>query len=147
MPERGMELKEIQMVKIGTRIIQDSSGAETAEAAKIRFAGQNSKLGSLIINVEEAFKKALMWLGEFMGGEGEITLEINKEFYDATIDPQMLAQTMVLEERGVISKSDVRYLLRRGNLLESNRTDEEIEADVDVVEPVIPVAITEENPE
>jgi hypothetical protein len=59
----------------------------------------------------------------------------------------MLAQTMVLEERGVISKSDVRYLLRRGNLLESNRTDEEIEADVDVVEPVIPVAITEENPE
>ena len=136
MPERGMELKEIQMVKIGTRIIQDSAGAETAEAAKIRFAGQNSKLGSLIINVEEGFKKALMWLGEFMGGEGEITLEINKEFYDATIDPQMLAQTMMLEEKGVISKSDVRYLLRRGNLLESDRTDEEIEADIDVLEPV-----------
>lgn len=140
MPERGMELKETQMVKIGTRIIQDTGGAETAEAAKIRFAGQNSKLGSLIINVEEAFKKTLLWLGEFMGGEGDITLEINKEFYDATIDPQMLAQTMVLQERGVISKSDVRYLLRRGNLLDSTRTDEEIEADVDVVEIVKPSA-------
>jgi len=149
MPERGMELKESQMVKIGTRIIEDSSGAETAEAAKIRFAGQNSKLGSLIINIEEGFRKSLMWLGEFMGGEGEVTLEINKEFYDATIDPQMLAQTMMLQDRGVISKSDVRYLLRRGNLLEADRTDEEIEADAEVaeIEPVIPPVQEEETEE
>ena len=149
MPERGMELKESQMVKIGTRIIEDSSGAETAEAAKIRFAGQNSKLGSLIINIEEGFRKSLMWMGEFMGGEGEVTLEINKEFYDATIDPQMLAQTMMLQDRGVISKSDVRYLLRRGNLLEADRTDEEIEADAEVaeIEPVIPPVQEEETEE
>jgi len=147
MPERGMELKEVQMVKIGTRMIQESSGAETAEAAKIRFAGQNSKLGSLIVNVEEAFRKSLTWLGEFMGGEGDIVLNINKEFYDATIDPQMIAQTMMLQDRGVIGMSDVRYLLRRGNLLDSERTDEEIEADAEVfeVEPVIPPVIPDEE--
>ena len=147
MPERGMELKEVQMVKIGTRMIQESSGAETAEAAKIRFAGQNSKLGSLIVNVEEAFRKSLTWLGEFMGGEGNIVLNINKEFYDATIDPQMIAQTMMLQDRGVIGMSDVRYLLRRGNLLDSERTDKEIEADSEVfeVEPVIPPVIPEEE--
>ena len=149
MPVRGMELKESQMVKIGTRIIEDSSGAETAEAAKIRFAGQNSKLGSLIINIEEGFRKSLMWMGEFMGGEGEVTLEINKEFYDATIDPQMLSQTMILLDRGLVGKSDVRYLLRRGNLLEADRTDEEIEADAEVaeVEPVIPPIQEEETEE
>lgn len=141
MPERGMELKEDQMVKIGTRIIQDSTGSETAEAAKIRFAGQNSKLGSLIVNVEQGFKKALSWLGEFMGGEGDITLDINKEFYDATIDPQMLAQAMVLQDRGIIGKTDIRDLLRKGNILDAERTDQEIDSDAQVVEiePVIPV--------
>ena len=140
MPERGMELKEAQMVKIGTRIIQDSAGSETAEAAKIRFAGQNSKLGSLIVNVEAGFTKALMWVGEFMGGEGEVTLAINKEFYDSTIDPQMLAQAMVLQDRGVIGKTDLRYLLRRSNLLDDERTDQEIDNDAEVVElePVTP---------
>ena len=137
MPERGMELKEAQMVKIGTRIIQDSSGAETAEAAKIRFTGQNSKLGSLIVNVEAAFVKALIWASEFMGGDENVTLNINKEFYDATIDPQMLAQTLVLQDRGLIGKADIRYLLRRGNLLDSERTDEIIDAEIeDIVEPV-----------
>jgi Hypothetical protein len=147
MPERGMELKEQQMVKIGTRIIQDSTGAETAEAAKIRFAGQNSKLGSLIVNVEAGFTKALEWLGEFMGGEGDITLEINKEFYDSTIDPQMLAQAMVLQDRGVIGKTDLRYLLRRSNLLDDERTDQEIDNDAEVVEvePVIPAVVPEEQ--
>jgi hypothetical protein len=147
MPERGMELKEQQMVKIGTRIIQDSTGAETAEAAKIRFAGQNSKLGSLIVNVEAGFTKALEWLGEFMGGEGEITLDINKEFYDSTIDPQMLAQAMVLQDRGVIGKTDLRYLLRRSNLLDDERTDQEIDNDAEVVEvePVIPPVTPEEQ--
>ena len=48
-----------------------------------------------------------------MGGEGDITLDINKEFYDATIDPQMLAQAMVLQDRGVIGKTDIRDLLRK----------------------------------
>jgi hypothetical protein len=149
MPERGMELKEDQMVKIGTRIIQDSTGSETAEAAKIRFAGQNSKLGSLIVNVEAGFVKALKWLAEFMGGEGEVTLNINKEFYDATIDPQMLAQAMVLQDRGVIGKTDLRYLLRRSNLLDDERTDEEIDNDAEVVEvePVVIQEIPEETPE
>lgn len=75
-----------------------------------------------------------------MGGEGEVTLAINKEFYDSTIDPQMLAQAMVLQDRGVIGKTDLRYLLRRSNLLDDERTDQEIDNDAEVVElePVTP---------
>jgi hypothetical protein len=84
-----------------------------------------------------------------MGGEGEVTLNINKEFYDATIDPQMLAQAMVLQDRGVIGKTDLRYLLRRSNLLDDERTDEEIDNDAEVVEvePVVIQEIPEETPE
>ena len=79
-----------------------------------------------LIFVFSVLKYRLSWLGEFMGGEGDITLDINKEFYDATIDPQMLAQAMVLQDRGVIGKADIRYLLRKGNILDAERTDQEI---------------------
>jgi hypothetical protein len=43
----------------------------------------------------------------------------------------------VLQDRGLIGKADIRYLLRRGNLLDSERTDEIIDAEIeDIVEPV-----------
>jgi len=131
MPLKGMEIKEQQMVKIGTRIIQDVSGTETAEAAKIRFAGQNSKLGSIIINVEAAFYKCFEWAMEFMGGTQEPEFYINKEFYDATIDPQLLMAQIQLMDRGVIGKQDLRHLMRRANLIDSERTDEDLDGDVE----------------
>ena len=127
----------MQMVKIGTRIIQDGGGRETAEAAKIRFAGHNSKLGAIIINVQESFEKCLKWAMLFMGGTVDPEIEINKEFYDSTVDPNLLMANIQLMDRGVIAKSDIRHLMRRASLLEHDRTDEvlddEIESD-DVLE-------------
>ena len=127
MPLKGMEMKEVQMVKIGTRIIQDQTGTETAEAAKIRFSGQNSKLGSIITNVETAFNKCFMWAMEFMGGTAEPSIYVNREFYDASVDPQLLMAQIQLMDRGVIAQSDIRHLMRRANLIDSERTDEMID--------------------
>ena len=127
MPLKGMEMKELQMVKIGTRIIQDQSGTETAEAAKIRFSGQNSKLGSIITNVESAFNKCFLWAMEFMGGTSEPSIYVNREFYDASVDPQLLMAQIQLMDRGVIAQSDIRHLMRRANLIDATRTDEMID--------------------
>ena len=131
MPLKGMEIKEDQMVKIGTRIIQDQSGIETAEAAKIRFAGQNSKLGSIILNVENSFIKCFEWAMEFMGGTQAPSIKINKEFYESTIDPQVLMANIQLMDRGVIAKSDLRELMRKSNLLEPERTDDVLDGEIE----------------
>jgi len=90
MPKEGMSMKEDQMVKIGARIIADSSGIETAEAAKIRFSGQNSKLSSALGNLEDALIQSFGWAGEFMGADGDIDLRLNRQFYDATIAPEKI---------------------------------------------------------
>ena len=131
MPLKGMEIKEMQMVKIGARIIQDQGGTETAEAAKIRFSGQNSKLGSIIVNIEEGFYKCFYWAMDFMGGTVEPIIEVNKEFYDATIDPQLLMAQIQLMDRGVIAKDDVRDLMRKANLIDSERTNQVLDGDVE----------------
>ena len=132
MPLEGMREKEKQMIAIGARLIADTKGNETAEAAKIRFSGQNSKLGSLLKNVENGFIKCLEWAIDFMGGDYNITLEINKEFYDATLDPQTIMAAIQLQDRGVIAVSDTRDLLRRGGIIRHDRTDEEISGEAEI---------------
>jgi len=137
MPQVGMELKEQQMVKIGAKVITDSGGVETAEAAKIRFAGQNSKLGLIVSNVQQGFESLFKWAVEFMGGTGESRLEINKQFYDATVNPQLLVAQMQLMDRGVIAKSDLRSTMRKQSLIGTDRTDDDIDEEVGSIDPMV----------
>ncbi len=134
MPEKGMEMKEQQMMKIGANIIQDVGGNETVDAVKIRFTGQNSKLGSIIQNVEAAFGQCYTWAQEFMGGAGESIITINKEFYDATIEPQLLMAQIQLLDRGLIAPNDLRDNLRAGNLIKPDRTNEDIENEAETAQ-------------
>jgi len=136
-PREGMIDKEKQMIMIGTRIIQDQGGTETAEGAKIRFAGQNSKLGSLITNVENAFLKCYEWAQLFMGGSGEILIDVNKEFYDSTLDPQMVIAQIQLLDRSVIAVKDLRDNLRKSNFIDAKRTDEMLDSEAETASPII----------
>jgi hypothetical protein len=134
MPSEGMKEKELQMVKIGARIIQDSSGVETAEAAKIRYAGQNSKLGTIISNVQDAFIRALELAQMFMGGEGDVKYALNMDFYDATLDPQQIVAMMQLVDRGEITKGDMRDRLRKAGWIDPDRTDDELDEEGEIME-------------
>jgi len=134
MPLKGMGEKEQQMIKIGAKIITDTTGQETAEGAKIRFAGSTSQLGILVGNVEAAMIKSIKWCGEFMGESGDPELEINRQFYDATLDPQMVIAQIQLLDRGVIATNDVRDGLRRGGMISDQRTNEDIDTEAETAE-------------
>jgi len=134
MPEKGMELKEQQMIKIGARIIQDSAGQETAEAAKIRFAGQNSKLGVIVGNTEAALLQCFEWCMWFMGGDGENLIEINKDFYERSAEPQMVMASIQLLDRGVIAKSDLQDDLRSKGVIKQERTNEDIDDEAEQIQ-------------
>ena len=137
MPSAGMDRKEEQLVKIGAKIISDRGGVETAEASKIKFAGQNSKLGLIIINTELAFQKCFTWMMGFQGSDGDNIFNINKQFYEATVNPQLLVAQMQLLDRKVIAKSDVRSALRKGGLINHDRTDEQIDGETELTNPII----------
>ncbi len=133
MPSKGMDMKEAQILKIGARLIQDTGGNETVDAAKMRFSGQNSKLGSIIQNVEAAYIQCLEWVAEFMGGSNDFVLNINKEFYDASIDPQMIIAQIQLIDRGIIANNDIRDYLRNGNIIDSERTNDDIDGEAETI--------------
>lgn len=133
MPERGMKEKEIQMVKIGARIIEDSRGNETAEAARMRYAGQTSKLAIVVNNVEEALELCLEWAAMYMGAIGESEIDINREYYDKRVDPQVIMAEIALYDRGLIADKDIRANLRASGRLAEDRTDEDIDLDAEII--------------
>lgn len=136
MPLEGMREKEAQMIMIGARLIQDSSGIETAEAAKIRFAGQNSKLGLIVQNVQSALLKCLAWAGQFMGTDQDAVLVINTDFYDKSVDAQTIVALIQAQDRGTIAQTDLRRVMRRGDLIAEDRTDEDIDKEASILSPI-----------
>lgn len=137
MPLKGMQEKEAQMIKLGARIISDSTGDETAEAARIRFAGQTSQLAVLVGNVQAAVMKCLGWAQEFMGGTGEIVLVINMEFFESKADPNMLIAQIQLLDRGVFAKKDIRTNLRKAGMVDSDRTDDMLDNEAEDINPIV----------
>lgn len=129
-----MEHKEQQMVAIGARLIEPNGQAETAEAARIKHAGDNSVLTNVVQNASEAIRMAIEWCGWFMNVTGEVVFNINEDFYDKETSPQLIMAKIQLLDRGIIAKSDIRRGLRQSGQLE--RTDDEIDEEVGEVDPL-----------
>lgn len=122
----AMKQKALDMIAIGARIITDRGQNETAEAARIRFSSENSVLGDVVGNLSEAIFTCIEYCGEFMGANGEIEFEINSEFYDRSLDPQMITAMAMLIDRQVISEEDVFERIKEAGLIDEDRLYEDV---------------------
>ena len=135
--DEAMKRKEEQMIMIGARIITPNSGVETAEAARIRHGSENSVLSNIVHNVSTGLTDAIDFASEFMGGgEEENIYELNDMFFDDTIDPQMIMASIQLMDRGVLAKADIRAQLRTVGMIDPDRTDEEIDGEAELLDPI-----------
>ncbi len=104
-----MKRKEDQAAAIGARLITPGGGRETAEAARIRYGAQNSALFVLTKNVSIAIEELLETVSEFMcEAPAESVFELNSQFYEDAADPLVLAQKILLLDRGIISATEIR---------------------------------------
>ncbi|EMH4161647.1 DUF4055 domain-containing protein [Pluralibacter gergoviae] len=135
-----MQDKENQMLMIGARIVQQSGQNETAEAARIRYSSDNSVLGTVAGNVSEAIVLSLLDAWRFMSsGEPNrknVVFWLNQEFFDESIDSQMILAQVQLWQQGFIAKKDLRINLRQAGIIEADRSDKDIEADRENEPPV-----------
>ena len=128
----AMERKEEQMLAIGAKIVQSASTEKTAEEAKINAGAESASLNTISDNIANAFIKSLQHAADFEGAnKEEIVFLPNKEFFPETIDPQIIAQMIMLGVDGTIAKKDIRAKLRKTELLAADRSDEDIQADLD----------------
>jgi len=134
----AMRAKEGAMIAIGARIITDRAGNETAEGARIRFASENSVLGDLVGNLSEGIEICLQWVGEFMGVAPEdIEFDINSEFYDKSVDPQLIMSMVTLMDRDIIGEQDIFDRLQSAGVVDPERTLEAVREERGTANPLI----------
>lgn len=128
-----------QAAAIGAKLIEGAQGTrETAEGARIRYGSQNSALYILSKNVQWAIEQCLRIQCEFMDANPDsIKFVLNDEFFEPTADPNLIAQQIMLLDRGVIGQEDVRDYGRRTGWIDPLKSDEEIDKDVEQNNPLM----------
>jgi hypothetical protein len=143
-----MQDKLEQAAAIGARLIAPAGGRETAEAARIRFGSQNSALYTITSNINWAFLELLGWVCDFMGGNrSSVKYKLNDQFYDETADPNLIAQQILMVEKGILPKQDVYAYGRKTGFIDTMRTDEQLEAESEAVTVTEPSITSITNPE
>lgn len=144
--EQAMNSKMKQAAFIGARLISEPGGRETAEAARLRYSSQNSALHVVVKNVDLAIMKALEYCTWYMGGKPEeISFKLNRIFYDESADPNLIAQAIMLYDRGLISREEIRDDLKQKNLIEVDKTIEELDEELANTDPfanIVPLDAT-----
>lgn len=128
----AMQRKEEQAIMMGARLIVPQADRETAEAARMRHSGETSILATIASNVEDALVNCCKYVIKFMGNpvdEAKVSIKLNDQFFDNTIDPNYLMSQIQLLNSGLIAKADVRNSLRILGVIDESRTDQEIEAE------------------
>jgi hypothetical protein len=133
----AMNSKLNEMVAIGARIVTDRGQNETAEGARIRFASENSVLGDVVNNLSEALFTCILWVGEFMGFDGDTEFYLNTEFYDKSVDPQLIMSMVTLLDREIIGEADIFDRLKSAGLIEPGRTLDMVKSERGLNNPLI----------
>lgn len=130
--KEAMDQKESQMISIGAKIVKDAMQNQTAEEARINASAEHSVLNTIVGNVEDTINKGLKDATIFEGGNPEeVDYSINREYFPEDLTAQDITAMIMLRDNGDIAQSDIRELLRRAGKINPDRTDEDIENDIE----------------
>lgn len=124
--EKAITEKQGQLATMSARMIDQSTrGSESAEAVRMRYLSESATLNQACQMVEKGLNLAYSWLAFFIG-TGAPTITLPKEFLGAKMTPAELTALTEAYLKGTIDKETYIYNLRKGDLLDPNRTDEEV---------------------
>ncbi len=134
----AMDQKEAHMIALGARLIQGGVGARTADQSRGEREASTSVLAICCANVSEAYQAVIRMAGVLVDktiGTDADTFLINQEFVEQAADPATMAQLVSMWQSGVIAKRDIRDWLRSRGAIDPERTDDDIEGDVEAEGP------------
>lgn len=128
--KEAMDQKESQMVALGARLIEKGQAVKTATEAQSENEAQHSVLSLVASNVSEAYTQALQWCGEFMNASGEHEFTLNQDFIEHTLDAPMLDALIRAWQSGRLPSGDLWARFRRDGLIDPEKTDEDIQEEL-----------------
>lgn len=129
---RIMEDNRVEMIAMGAGFLEpQKAGVESAETLRIRFGSQHSVLANWVDNVSEAYRKALIFMAEWLDAEDDnIRFSLNRDFMNRNLSTKELLELVDAWLRGGIGLETYTGLLRRGGAIDKNKTDEEFRAEL-----------------
>lgn len=127
----AMEHKERQAVAIGARLVQSSTVQRTAKEAGMEEASEQSLLLSSAKNVNSAYSRALKSAARFSGDPitDDIGYALNTDFDILRLDSPGRAQLLNEWQRGAVTFTEYRSILRRAGV--ATLSDEEAQDELD----------------
>ncbi|MEB0226266.1 DUF4055 domain-containing protein [Pseudomonas sp. 10S4] len=128
--KEAMADKNQMMIELGARMVVASLAAKTATESRGDQSASTSVLAGCVANVSEAYTRAIMWCGLYMGITDKVAYQVNQEFVELTADPQMITALVGLWQNGGFAKADLRAYLRKLGLIAPERTDQQIDGEL-----------------
>lgn len=123
---------ESRLAKLGSRILmQDKAAAEAAETLKIRASGEEANLADISDSISRIMAISLGDLVKMGYADGAVEFALNKEFSTTSADPQELEALRKAIADNIYSINDYLRRIRKMGLLDDDRSDEEIVADLE----------------
>jgi hypothetical protein len=115
--KNAIENCEERMAILGARIISaEKKGVESAEAARIHRAGENSVLATFANNVSHGLTQVIRLIGQWQGipGSEKASYQLNTDYDISILDPQLLTALSNARKNGDIPRSMLFYMLQQG---------------------------------
>jgi hypothetical protein len=137
--KEAMEHKEAQMVAVGARMIEATKVNKTATGENNDREATTSVLSLCVVNVSEAYQRAIGFCARFLDMKEEDwadAFKIQQDFVQLQANPQLMAELTKSWQSGLLAKNDVRDFFRRLGLIATERSNDDIEKDVEAEEPL-----------
>jgi hypothetical protein len=124
--QTNLERKESQMAVLGARMLEAQKRAqESAEAAGIHRAGENSILADVAQAISLGMTAALQTFSDWAGGNGAVNFELNRDFFPRAMTAQELTGLVGSWQQGAISPETLFANLQAGQIIAEGTTFEE----------------------
>lgn len=108
----AMEKKEAQMISLGAKLIEESTGIKTATEASSDNAEETSVLTNIAYNLSDCYTKAVRMCANYVGvANDSLEVSLNTKFNFAKMAPQQRQQLMAEWQAGAISWAEYRSAL------------------------------------
>jgi hypothetical protein len=134
----ALEHKELQMDAIRARLMsRQKGGVESAEAIRLRTAGEQNVLMSLSSTLSQGLSRLLSFHASWMGArQVTATCAVNSDFIDRGWTPAEQAEHRADLQAGIIAWSTYYYLRAKGELTRPDVTAEEEMAEIEAERPL-----------
>jgi hypothetical protein len=134
-----------EMATLGARMLSDTSirQVETFGATAIKHVAENSILAALALAVSKGLTTALGWFQEWSGDTKPVIYDINRDFMPVQMDAPTMTALMAAWQGGALSTPELFDLFKRGDLVESDKTIEQHQGEIDAEPPPAPPSNTQ----